>query len=560
MSPNIKGEFIVTALVLFCAFSQASYAQTNCAGGYAEILGEDLTARLKNLAEATIEDQLRNSQLIEYVNENFSISKFHGLSFYLRGDLFNRKVPNAFSNSYALAAYVGNFARKEKEYFVLPKDDRLICLLGPLSAVLLSDGVTNHYALIYEILPEEGRVLVADPWYQKSFLLQGRNLLGVSAQVVDGNLSIPLTSVTFDELKKTLIGVLQSQYVMTPAVRQIYTEFKSDPEFEAWLNLQNALIASQDSIAKMRSAFGDIPENDTTKAYLLYADIMENLQDRLTSGQTNANAREREDVDVFQNSQLLFLGRSLPWSLTILLNDRLYQHGHYSEAAILMEESANRYPKYIELSDLYIANLIEEKKYSDAGQAIENAKARLHNQIDDVLKKGSLQEKIEYVWHGDETPTIINRLREIHFLLLMREMRKFGEQGANEQASIVYSDVDRLVFPPESRMKHMGLIGYYLYDWLMATDTVKDLDDLLFYVLEFFDKGDRALKANTVEAFYHYMMKTQRIDEVLSMTIGRIEFGTVLSRICNLANDGSVTPSVRKGSYEKVLAACSRSE
>jgi hypothetical protein len=54
-------------------------------------------------------------------------------------------------------AYFGNnIALNGTAVFALPQDDRLLCPLLPANIVFLSDGVTHHYATVYDIDYETG--------------------------------------------------------------------------------------------------------------------------------------------------------------------------------------------------------------------------------------------------------------------------------------------------------------------------------------------------------------------------------------------------------------------
>ena len=73
-----------------------------------------------------------------------------------------------------------------------------MCLVREFDSVYLSDGVSNHTALIYSVDRDEQEIRLFDPWAFESFLLPGRNIIGATATAVMVN-DRPILVLSFDD-------------------------------------------------------------------------------------------------------------------------------------------------------------------------------------------------------------------------------------------------------------------------------------------------------------------------------------------------------------------------
>jgi hypothetical protein len=103
--------------------------------------------------------------------------------------------------------YYGNEYRIiTPDIYTLPRDPRILCLLAPGTVVFLSDEVTHHYAIVDDIDYQKEVVTLIDPWAGASFLLAGRNVLGVRARAYTGPKGQPFLDLTFAECLRVIHG------------------------------------------------------------------------------------------------------------------------------------------------------------------------------------------------------------------------------------------------------------------------------------------------------------------------------------------------------------------
>ena len=71
--------------------------------------------------------------------------------------------------------------------------------------MLLSDGNTPHFTTVSHLDPQTGRIFFIDPWPDKFFLLEGRNVVGTSALIVEESPALVAFSKAPVEVKQHLL-------------------------------------------------------------------------------------------------------------------------------------------------------------------------------------------------------------------------------------------------------------------------------------------------------------------------------------------------------------------
>lgn len=139
--------------------------------------------------------------------------------------------------------YLGQELRSSPpEVLVLPRDFRVVCTLLPYEKVLLSDGVTHHYALIGDVDHARRTIVLLDQWANVSFLREGRNLAGVKATASTGIFGTGQLKLSFEEIQRVIRGRFSSArpFSDVPAtlafdtIADLYPELAETEGFQAW--------------------------------------------------------------------------------------------------------------------------------------------------------------------------------------------------------------------------------------------------------------------------------------------------------------------------------------
>jgi hypothetical protein len=86
-------------------------------------------------------------------------------------NLFQHLDLPKFPSQFRVYAVVSNrYQRSYREEILIPVD-ALICLLRPMTAILISDGITNHYVTIDHIDEPSSTAYIVDGWPKESFLV-----------------------------------------------------------------------------------------------------------------------------------------------------------------------------------------------------------------------------------------------------------------------------------------------------------------------------------------------------------------------------------------------------
>lgn len=80
--------------------------------------------------------------------------------------------------------YAGTAPENEPEAIAISEHE-FWCLTRHDNTVLLSDGVDHHTTRIFSVEREDSAVYILDPWPERFFMLEGRNVRGYTAKLVD---------------------------------------------------------------------------------------------------------------------------------------------------------------------------------------------------------------------------------------------------------------------------------------------------------------------------------------------------------------------------------------
>jgi len=224
-------------------------------------------------------------------------------------------------------AYLGlDYASKSPDVFVMPLDSRAVCILAPESVVFLSDDATHHYATIDSIDFATQSVTLVDPWASVSFLLPGRNLLGIRAEAIEPAGNAQRIKLSIGEFLRVLRGFVEASDPQRTfeAIEKIYPELAGSEDYLFWKYSRVIGTGRYDDII---AAVSDLQARDdiASKPRLkLLLDFANDITGVVFAGVPREDRNGNDDTQKAFNA---FLDRAegyirLPWSLRWLLIDR----------------------------------------------------------------------------------------------------------------------------------------------------------------------------------------------------------------------------------------------
>jgi tetratricopeptide (TPR) repeat protein len=278
------------------------------------------------------------------------------------------------------------------DVFSLSSDPRLLCILSPAQGVFLSDGVTNHYAVIRHIDYAAGKIVLIDPWSSKSFLLQGRNLAGVAGRPLHPPgepEQLELSFGDFLRVDKGLMNPAATTDGFFDIVASLYPETSGTDEFLFW-KFSRRLMALNSGAAT--AALVDfLVEAQHRPALRTLRDYATDVSIRVASGfEVNGPGQVNNATDV-ASARSAFLARlpvyakALPWRLKWNL--------------VEVAAAAHDYVLTMDIADAFL-----KETSDDANFQIEKANAllRQHN-VDGALKQ---YDAAEIAWKAAVGATI----------------------------------------------------------------------------------------------------------------------------------------------------------
>jgi hypothetical protein len=219
------------ACVAWLLTGDYSSAATSCPWTLSDVLGLKRVNEIRNQIEKA-ERKFRPAE--KAVPEELAYTVSETLPLLRRVDLLNpvRPKPRIYVDTY----YGADYSSASADVHIMTSDERTLCLLAPGRAVFLSDGDTHHYALVHTIDYARRKVTLLDPWAASSFLLEGRNGIGVRARPYVGARGQPLLEISFDEFLRSLRGSIEEfgPEGNFAAIEALYPELAKTEEYNFW--------------------------------------------------------------------------------------------------------------------------------------------------------------------------------------------------------------------------------------------------------------------------------------------------------------------------------------
>lgn len=144
-------------------------------------------------------------------------------------------IVGRFFNVIGFTFYASQVDSNEQSIINVPATD-LWCLSRPGDTVLLSDEITHHYTMIHSIDHASNSIYFLDTWPDRIFLLPGRNVEDISAELVPQPDGTKLVHITKEEFERVVLGVstlddlslLEYYFTINPSASQkplLYVQF-----------------------------------------------------------------------------------------------------------------------------------------------------------------------------------------------------------------------------------------------------------------------------------------------------------------------------------------------
>ena len=251
-----------------------------------------------------------------------------------------------------VAMYFGDDmpSSSKSEMLLLPQDATMLCLLFPFEGIFLSDGATHHYAVMYDVDYENRIVTLADPWASESFLLPGRNLLGVKARSVVVKPGFHALTLSFDDFVRSTREIvvssnsLPNEYLFD-TIEQEYPKSELGENFKVWA--YEGILSTGNFDSTMLVAIKLASDKDVE--FMPRLALLRSYADDASVGLATGFSQPRIGVVIEDKKEIAALrsafvarlkdyAKELPWSLRSYLVDRA-ELGHDRELALQIVDS-----------------------------------------------------------------------------------------------------------------------------------------------------------------------------------------------------------------------------
>jgi hypothetical protein len=323
--------YVIDGLLSFIIAIFASTAlatdttKLTCPTTLSQSLGPKVVRQLRSVIDEVQHDfrpkfEAAPEELAYTVNQN--------LLLFRRYALLNpvRSSPEIIADTY----YGSDYSTSSPDLHVMPVDPRVLCLLEPSHIVFLSDGVTHHYATVYGVDYRHKVITLADPWASVSFLLAGRNVLGVKARPYRNSHGQPVLDLSFSEFLGVLRGSVEASFpmLMFETMEKLYPELAQTEDYLFWkytrMFASDNLVTSFMTLKEISSRT-DIAKMPRLRLLFEWGSdytfgMLSNFQIHVLGQGATASAPPRQREAFLK--RLGDYARTLPWTLKWLLLHR----------------------------------------------------------------------------------------------------------------------------------------------------------------------------------------------------------------------------------------------
>jgi len=479
----------------------------------------------------------------------------------------HRLNPIQEADSLMIDAYLGSdYASTTSDVFVMPLDSRSVCILAPESVIFLSDNATHHYVTIDEIDFAAQSVTLVDPWASVSFLLPGRNLVGIRAEIVAPVNGVDRLKMAIDDFLRVLRGVVEAAdpQMMFKAIEKNYPELANSEDYLFWKYSHMIGSGRYDDIITAISDLqmrGDIGSKPRLK---LLVDFATDITGIVLTGLPH---HEKGNSDADKDTRFTaFLERvegysRLPWILRWLLIDRSKAAGD-SFLLPVVDRLLRADTRDIDVRIAKAQTLIRLQRPVEAHAEADLAEQQWNTDLGSLIQADTPGKAIAMVFDSPIKLVSVNVLRWRYGRIRLAQLTssEMDRSGADVPSSLA----ELIKRYPRSQLE-------FLYDYLhlyaLTEDTAKQdalLDAAVFEVHpQALVKPSTSAAANTemVEhlsgALYQFF-RADRIADVNRPSDHRVFTTQVLRReICRLSENGRSAPQPNKNAAAALQKMCS---
>lgn len=502
---------------------------------------------------------------------------------WLDPDQVGRRTPLA--DVYFGSEYTASTA----ETFVLPRDERALCLFAPGQGVLLSDDVTHHYAVIYSVDAKRKRVTLADNWASVSFLLPGRNVSGVEAVASVGKNGESLLELSFDDFVRSLRGILCLAFIQNfhTAIEKNYPDQASNEDYAFWK--YSRMLTSGDFEIALMVSLQLAGESQNKEKLKLLKSFSDDVAIGLVSDFKLAGLGATEgDPDKNKAAFLLRLdsyAKELPWTLKWFLLDKAEMTRDPSVRTAIVEAYLKTDKTDVDFQIKRAQFLLREGRLSDARVQLDQAEKQWKANVAAVIDAPSTEEALKIFQemdYGLQSHEILHweraRIRYLQAAVELSEPKPGKVAKITKLSSA--DEILRAAFPPYTRQAELAK------DYRAQTDFGAEVLYILFLadkkpeeersLLAFVDAAenfaaqtkkvagrDRAVSAKKAEAYaensrntvYQHLVEFRSVSDLSAETQARLAASQIWPEVCGMAKGRTRFSARNKPALEDQLIA-----
>jgi hypothetical protein len=532
--------FAIVALFAGAAFGECSVTLTSAIGAKKSA---DIQKRMEQARAGEERSDAPQKEIAETSNE--------GLSTFERDHQLNPLTGDR--NVYSEAeAYFGSNTIPSPDYYLLPADSRALCLMAPATLVLMSDGITHHYASIDHVDFAKHTVTLLDPWAFASFLLAGHNVIGAKGQPHRGKYGEVLLELSFDDFLHALRGAVQAADAPKSfdVADKLYPELARTEGYQFWkysseLNSRSFDAALMVSIALMQAK---LPKLALLENYA--SDYTTGIaSDFATRGFGTPQSKNPAEAKSAFIARVERYARELPWALrwALILRSRL--NGDFPLRLAMMDSLLKADPNdvdfRIERARLLFAmnRLSDMHKELDSAAALWGAQVAASIAIKPAAKAIQAFESTDYGRLEDEM--FRWRQNRIHYLQMMLTLKQEPNSNAAKQIAARIFDLGS----DGTRIDYFGDILEIA--WLTHSTQAET-----GVVLDVLNAIDPEIAARLSDSLYEHLTTREDIRAFgsdLRETMRLVPLGL---QLCDTVREGDILPGQNPVFMKDLAAYC----
>jgi hypothetical protein len=527
-----------------------------------ETLSQALGSKRVNATRSQIEQaELKFRPAQTNVPEELAYTVSETLPLLRRVDLLNpvRPKPRIYVDTY----YGKNYVSSSADVQIMPADKRTLCLLLPGRAVFLSDGVTHHYALVDTIDYQQERVTLLDPWAAASFLLPGRNSIGVSARASVDSRGHPFLTLSFDEFLRVLRGSIEEfePDALFAGLEVFYPELAHNEDYLFWKYSRTfATDSFQMSIFPVIE-FTSRKDLQAMPKLQLLGNWSNDYIIGVLSGFSVPKPGYSSKVEDRPALRSAFIGRldnyskTLPWNLKWLLLQRT-QDTDDTELRLAIVDAFLKYdPVDTDFQIARAETLLRLHRYKEADQQLESARTQWQADVSAAIAKTPASEAVKFLFAKDYS---LQSLAVLHWRnVRIRLLRQIAESQQNAPPTVV--DYSRAM----QEFQNEYVIGSIMIDFFSEVLEVA-------YLAKAYPDEDAYIRSavrlpNDPERtehlgleLYRHFVSLQPISEIAEPTSAMLRASPLGAKLCDLSDIGQYVHGLNKDLQVGIATYCKK--